>query len=94
MDNTADSKGFPVDLDSFEAALEADFEIMIPVLSSKEDMESIRKAAEGYKKRKKSITLRVQESDLEMIRLKACRMGIPYQTYINMLIHKDAVAVL
>ena len=37
-----------------------------------------------------SITLRVHERDLEAMRLKASRLGVPYQTYINMLIHRDA----
>ena len=47
-------------------------------------------AAKLHAKIKKSITLRVHEIDLEAMRLKASRLGIPYQTYINMLIHKDA----
>lgn len=92
MDNTKDNKSFPIILDEFEVALEEDFDIMTSVSSREEDMESIRKAAHAYKKRKKSITLRVHESDLEVMRLKACRMGIPYQTYINILIHKDAIS--
>lgn len=39
---------------------------------------------------KKLISIRVSEHDLEVMKLKASRLGVPYQTYINMVIHKDA----
>jgi predicted DNA binding CopG/RHH family protein len=79
-----------INLDVFEQDLETHFESLTPVLNRDFEMEIIRNAASIHSKRKKSITLRVHEMDLEIMRLKASKLGIPYQTYINMLIHKDA----
>ena len=41
-------------------------------------------------KAKKRITIRISESDLEIMRVKASKLGITYQTYITILLHKDA----
>ncbi len=41
-------------------------------------------------KRKHPITIRVAEQDIEAIKIKASKLGLAYQTYINMLIHKEA----
>ena len=43
-------------------------------------------------KRKKSITIRISEIDLEAMQIKASNLGVPYQTDINMLIHNDAIS--
>lgn len=40
---------------------------------------------------KKSITIRISGSDIQAMKVKAAKMGVPYQTYINILIHRDAV---
>ena len=40
---------------------------------------------------KKSITIRISNSDIQAMKTKAAKMGVPYQTYINILIHRDAV---
>ena len=40
---------------------------------------------------KKSITIRISNSDIQAMKVKAAKMGVPYQTYINILIHRDAV---
>jgi predicted DNA binding CopG/RHH family protein len=40
---------------------------------------------------KKSITIRISNSDIQAMKTKAVKMGVPYQTYINILIHRDAV---
>lgn len=37
------------------------------------------------------ITIRILQHDLNIIKIKAAKLGWPYQTYINMLIHKDAI---
>lgn len=39
-------------------------------------------------KQKKAITLRINENDLEKIKLEAAREGIPYQTFITSVLHK------
>jgi predicted DNA binding CopG/RHH family protein len=56
-------------------------------------MGKLKKAAAMHVKRKQSITLRINVMDLEAIKLKASRVGIPYQTYINMIIHQDATSM-
>jgi len=40
---------------------------------------------------KKSITIRISNSNIQAMKTKAAKMGVPYQTYINILIHRDAV---
>jgi predicted DNA binding CopG/RHH family protein len=40
---------------------------------------------------KKSITIRISGGDIQAMKVKAAKMGVPYQTYINILIHRDAV---
>lgn len=76
-------------LDEFEQDIENNFESLHSVAQVTSEMILIKQAALEHRKRKKSITLRVHEIDIEVIKIKASKLGIPYQTYINMLIHKD-----
>lgn len=39
----------------------------------------------------KPITIRVSKHDLDVVKIKASKLGIPYQTYIKMLIHRDVI---
>jgi predicted DNA binding CopG/RHH family protein len=39
---------------------------------------------------KKSITIRISDNNIQAMKVKAAKMGVPYQTYINILIHRDA----
>ncbi|GJQ60427.1 MAG: hypothetical protein K8F52_07070 [Candidatus Scalindua rubra] len=72
-------------LDDFEKNIEKDISKFKKVSSRKlkkiEDI--IQKANE-----KKNISLRVNNQDLEQIKLKAEREGIPYQTLISSVLHK------
>jgi predicted DNA binding CopG/RHH family protein len=77
-------------LDEYEQEIEDNFETYKPIKNREQEMAMIVHAAKMHNKIKKSITLRVHARDLEVMRLKSARLGIPYQTYINMLIHKDA----
>lgn len=79
-------------LDTFEQDIENNFESLRPIDNLKIEMALINQAALTHLKRKKSITLRIYEFDLEAMRIKASKLGVPYQTYINMLIHKDATS--
>ncbi|MFN8832620.1 MAG: CopG family antitoxin [Alphaproteobacteria bacterium] len=79
-------------LDDFEQDIEDHFESLSPVHDIESEMMKLRSAALSHSRRKKAITLRVHEADLEAMRIKASKLGIPYQTYINMLIHKDATS--
>jgi predicted DNA binding CopG/RHH family protein len=44
--------------------------------------------------RKKPITVRVQERDIERIKVKALEQGIPYQTLVSSVLHRFATGTL
>lgn len=79
-----------INLDKYERSIEANYEKLRRVKNMDAEIKKISSAAKSHIRRKKSITLRINESDLEMMRVKASKLGVPYQTYINILIHKDA----
>ena len=83
---------YDVELDEYEQELEDNFELCkrLEPAEEKAMIEKLVSAAKNHLAVKKSVTLRVAPRDLEVMRLKASRLGIPYQTYINMVIHKDA----
>ncbi len=77
-------------LDEYEQDIEDNFEKLQPIDNLDEEINLLKQAAVNHVTKKKSITMRIRESDLEIIRIKASKLGVPYQTYISMLIHKDA----
>jgi predicted DNA binding CopG/RHH family protein len=77
-------------LDSYEQDIEDNFEKTTSLPSIKSEMTKIMSAAKAHVLRRKSITLRVSEMDLEAIKIKASKKGLPYQTYLNMIIHENA----
>ena len=83
---------YDVKLDEYEQELEDNFELCKRLEPAEEKImiSRLTAAAKNHFAVKKSLTLRVAPRDLEIMRLKASRLGIPYQTYINMVIHKDA----
>ena len=80
----------PVKLDPYEQDIEDSFEKQSSVKNKKSMMKMLQSAAKAQSKDKKPITIRLSLSDIEAIKIKASRLGVPYQTYINILIHKDA----
>jgi predicted DNA binding CopG/RHH family protein len=76
-------------LDAYEQDIENNFENLKRVSNLGAEMTLLTRTALAHGKRKKSITLRIHELDLETMKIKASKLGLPYQTYINMLIHKD-----
>lgn len=59
---------------------------------SQERVEELRQAARNtLSEERQKISLRVPRSDLSRLKAKAMREGIPYQTRIVALIHKDAM---
>jgi predicted DNA binding CopG/RHH family protein len=68
-----------------EEAVERNFEKYRPV--SKETKNHIEKLIEGSRK-SRPISLRINENDLERLKEKANKNGLPYQTMINVVIHK------
>ena len=80
-----------IKVDVYEREIEKNFGKGKKPKNEKELMEKLVQAAKNYIAKKKPITIRVQSNDLEIMKLKAMKSGMPYQTYINMLIHRDAI---
>lgn len=78
-------------LDELEKDIEENFETLKSIKNVEDEIALLTETAKSHIKRKKSITIRIREVDLEIIQIKASKLGIPYQTYINMLIHKNAM---
>ena len=74
-----------------EQDIEDNFDDLVPASNEELLMNSIISAAKAHTKMRKLITIRVPINDIEIIKIKASKLGIPYQTYINMLIHQDTV---
>jgi predicted DNA binding CopG/RHH family protein len=81
-----------VKLDDYEQDLENNLENLRRVKGEAKLKADLMKAAKGHLMNKKPITIRVHVHDIEAIKLKASKLGVPYQTYLNILIHKDATS--
>ena len=57
---------------------------------SKGNIEERKEELKSYLKKKKAISIRVNEADIYEIKRKALENGIPYQNLIQMLIHQYA----
>ncbi|XVN41973.1 MAG: CopG family antitoxin [Rickettsia endosymbiont of Argas persicus] len=77
-------------LDSYEQDIEDNFE-KHQKFNDKDEIALLQKAAKVHLNKKRSVTIRIAEHDIEAIKIKASKHGMPYQTYINMLIHSDAI---
>ena len=77
-------------LDAEEQDLEDNLEKCLKLPQENQLKILLEEAAKTHLSMKKPITIRASIHDLEIIKLKASKIGVPYQTYINMLIHKDA----
>jgi predicted DNA binding CopG/RHH family protein len=51
-------------------------------------------AAKETMRKKRNINIRISEQDLEAIKLRAAREGLPYQTLIGSILHKYAAGYL
>jgi len=80
-----------IKLDAYEREIEKNFGKGKPVKNPKKTREMLMEAAKNYVAERQSITIRLQKSDLEAIKNKAAKMGVPYQTYLNIVIHRDAI---
>lgn len=80
-----------IKLDAYEREIEKNLEKAKPAKNQKKLRKSLMEAAKNYVAERQSITIRVQKSDIEAMKSKASKMGVPYQTYINILIHQDAL---
>ena len=77
-------------LDNYEQDIDDNFYNQESIRNAKILIKEIRDAAIKHRKTKQPITIRVSISDLEAIKIKASKTGVAYQTYINMIIHKEA----
>jgi predicted DNA binding CopG/RHH family protein len=80
-------------LDKYELDIEENFEQQISIVDPA-FAKSLQQTAKNHLKDKKPITIRVSQHDIEAIKIKASKLGLAYQTYINMLIHKEATKYL
>ena len=78
-------------LDKYEQDIEDNYEKRLSIPNLEEKIKLFQEGAKQHLKNKKAITIRVSLTDIEAIKIKASKHGLPYQTYINMLIHKDAI---
>jgi predicted DNA binding CopG/RHH family protein len=58
--------------------------------SLKEDLQHYFQIAKNTVEKNCRINLRMNEKDLRKIREKSIELGVPYQTLINMILHKFA----
>jgi predicted DNA binding CopG/RHH family protein len=79
-----------IKLTKYEQDIEDNLEKYIPVKNQAKVKKALVAAAKEYMKEKKPITIRVSTADIEAIKIKAEKFGVPYQTYINILIHREA----
>lgn len=81
-----------IKLDAYERDIEKNFGKGKRPKNEKELKEMLVQAAKNHIAQRQSITIRLQQSDLASIKQKAAKMGVPYQTYINIVIHRDAIS--
>ena len=74
-----------MNLDQFEQEIEDQVDEYQPIseVNKKKIQEIIKNAKE-----KKSINLRINSQDLDLLKQKAEKEGIPYQTLISSILHK------
>jgi predicted DNA binding CopG/RHH family protein len=77
-------------LDEYELEIENSLGNITISKDSQQLKASLKKAAEEYFSNKKQINIRVSPQDLAAIKLQASKKGLPYQSYINMLLHQTA----
>jgi len=60
----------------------------LSVSDKDEKIAMIKSAVSTKYNRRKAINIKVLESDLELLKAKALKEGMPYQTLINSVLHK------
>jgi len=69
-------------------AFESGAYVSVPQKEKMHMFAELQSAAKNTLAKTRSITLRVSDVDLHRIKVRAHREGLPYQTYINSLLHK------
>lgn len=80
-------------LDAYEQEIEDNLEKAKPVKNQKKHLAMLKQAQKNFiAQQKQPITIRVNNDDMIAIKAKAAKFGVPYQTYINIIIHKEAIS--
>jgi len=79
------------DLNNYEKDIDDNFSKQKSIGDIKIQIERLKQSATNHLKTKRPVTIRIANNDLEAIKLKASKSGVAYQTYINMIIHKEAI---
>jgi len=82
-----------IKLDKYEKELDLHLEHCHRIDNERIIKKQLEIAAKKYLADKKRITIEMSRHDIEAIKIKASKLGIPYQTYINILIHKDTLSL-
>lgn len=53
-----------------------------------QEVEQLKNAVKAKNSKRKSISLRLLENDLEKIKTEAIKVGLPYQTLISSIVHQ------
>lgn len=85
--------GKKIKLDKYEKELDLNLESCQRIDNEKTMKKQFEIAAKKYLSEKKRITIEMSRHDIEVVKIKASKLGIPYQTYINILIHKDTLSL-
>jgi predicted DNA binding CopG/RHH family protein len=83
-----------VKLDNYEKDIDDNFFKQESITNSRIQIDSFKQSAIKHLKTKRPVTIRIANNDLEAIKIKASKSGVAYQTYINMIIHKEAIKSL
>ncbi|MDD3182094.1 MAG: hypothetical protein PHD48_04735 [Alphaproteobacteria bacterium] len=76
----------PEDVAAFEAYKRGELK---PIRETKAAVAALRRAASNFKQKKEArVNIRLQEVDLDGLKVKAEEEGIPYQTLIASVLHK------
>lgn len=76
-----------IKLSRYEQSIEDSIHEYVPV--SKEEMEEIRRSIEARRKNT-VLNIRINQGDLDSLKLKAKKLGVKYQTFISEILHKVA----
>lgn len=82
-----------VKLDDYEKDIDDNFSKQESISNEGIQIERFKQSSRNYLKTKRPVTIRIANNDLEAIKIKASKSGVAYQTYINMIIHKEAIKV-
>ncbi len=80
-------------LDEYEQEIEDNIGKMEPTPNFDKFKKMAELAAKKHFQDKQQITLSVAKNDVEAIKIKADKLGVPYKAYINMLIDQDVATI-